>query len=276
MNDPLRELLPDRFTLFWFEYRRRLRGQAGFRWLGVFVLVLTIGLLVATILQPPNSWANARELPAYGRSLWMILCWIELAVVVLISPALTANTFSGERESHTLDQLLLTRLSTVELVWEKYFAALAQVLLLLLAGLPVTATLSALYGGIALWEVAATGLLLVVASLAAGLFGLVASCQVRTTAGAVGRAYLYLFLFLIANTFCFPVGVFLGPLALIMLLPAMAISSVEKMRMEFEAQLWLEDQPVSDERKAAIDTERARRRANDTPGCSPPNLSGRE
>ncbi|HEY3415742.1 MAG TPA: ABC transporter permease, partial [Armatimonadota bacterium] len=53
-----------------------------------------------------------------------------------ITPAVSAGTITGEREQETLEPLLLTRLSTVNIVLGKLISSQSIVIVLMLCSLP--------------------------------------------------------------------------------------------------------------------------------------------
>ena len=79
---------------------------------------------------------------------------VELGLICLLAPALTADLISGERERQTLDLLLVTPLSRRQIVIGKLVAALGSLLLLIVLALPIQA-LAVLIGGIGLEELLA-------------------------------------------------------------------------------------------------------------------------
>lgn len=81
--------------------------------------------------------------------------WIEVAEFVLLAfivPAITANAISGEREKKTLEILLTTPLSTLQIIWGKLIASVGTILLYIVSGLPI---LSIVYfiGGVNLGDI---------------------------------------------------------------------------------------------------------------------------
>lgn len=179
-------MLPQRWPMFWEEVRRRMRGDRAFLVQLLYGVVLVLFLMgyasITGVGAAPREWSN------FGRLLWHAFLLIQLIVMVLITPGLTAGALSTEREQGTLEQLFLTPMSTLALVAGKYLGALGQLVVLLLSGLPVVGMVF-VYGGVSPAEMA-TGYLLV---LATGFFyaavGYLASCYFTRMAAAVAWAY---------------------------------------------------------------------------------------
>lgn len=123
---------------------------------------------------------------------------IVFAMILFIMPALTAGSISGERERQTLDLLLSTQVTGLEVAAGKLMASMYNVLLLLISSLPVMA-LSFVYGGIGLWDLA----FLILSFLASALFtasiGICFSALCRRTTMATALSYGMLVLFVVGT-----------------------------------------------------------------------------
>ena len=114
---------------------------------------------------------------------------VELGLICLLAPALTADLISGERERQTLDLLLVTPLSRRQIVVGKLVAALGSLLLLIVLALPIQA-IAVLIGGIGLEELLVGLLLLGLTATTYGCVGLFWSARLRTTRGAMLFSYV--------------------------------------------------------------------------------------
>ena len=105
--------LPESCPPLWDELRRRARSGRGFLVMLVYALVLVIILtLIAGIAQ---DTPDPRQWPEIGRRLWTISLAAQLALMIVICPALTAGTVAMEREGRTLELLFLSPMSTLAL-----------------------------------------------------------------------------------------------------------------------------------------------------------------
>lgn len=113
---------------------------------------------------------------------------IAFVMILFIMPALTAGSISGERERQTLDLLLSTQITGLEVAAGKLMASMYYVILLIVSSLPVMA-LSFVYGGIELGDLA----FLILSFLAAALFtasiGICFSAVCRRTTLATALSY---------------------------------------------------------------------------------------
>lgn len=123
-----------------------------------------------------------------GAQLLSLMGVVQLAFVVLVTPALAAGTISGERERRTLEVLLRTRVSALALVGAKLGGVVLHVALILTAAAPSVGILF-LLGGAPLRRLGLMyGVLLATALLLAAI-GVCASAWARHTSAAALAAY---------------------------------------------------------------------------------------
>ena len=67
----------------------------------------------------------------------MVLSVLQLALIVFITPGLTAGVISSERERQTLNMLLTTTQSSTSIIIGKLVSSVAYLLLLMIASLPL-------------------------------------------------------------------------------------------------------------------------------------------
>lgn len=80
-------------------------------------------------------------------SIFLILAYMQLFMICIIIPILTAGSIAGERERQTLDIMLTAPVSPLSIVLGKLFASMANVFLFVISSLPAMA-IAFLYGGI--------------------------------------------------------------------------------------------------------------------------------
>lgn len=124
-----------------------------------------------------------------GRHAFRVLTLLEAGLIVLLMPLLTAGTISGERRRGTLESLLLTRYSELEIVTGKLVGAAGFVAVVLLCALPVL-SIAFLYGGVAPWELGGSQLLLLAIAGGVGAVGIYCSARFRHQHAAILLGYL--------------------------------------------------------------------------------------
>jgi ABC-2 type transport system permease protein len=173
------------------ELRGRMRG-----WRAIVVLTVHLSLLscfASLIYFGVSQSAAASGMGAtigqsMGQTLFYSTYMLLLIQVVFLSPAFTAGAISGERERKTLDLLITTLLPTRALVLGKLASALAYIVLLILAALPIL-SLALMFGGITLSEVLIGTLILLVTALIAGCIGLFSSTLLKSSIASTVVTY---------------------------------------------------------------------------------------
>lgn len=106
-------MIADILTMIWKELRELiyLRGRRRGGWMNLLILVGVFGILMP--LQNGKEWfATPLPILYYG--------WLPF---ILVSSVI-ADSFAGERERHTLDTLLASRLADASILYGKILAAL--------------------------------------------------------------------------------------------------------------------------------------------------------
>jgi ABC-type transport system involved in multi-copper enzyme maturation permease subunit len=136
-----------------------------------YILLRTLyALLLAALLgwvyllwyeQGTSGEVGTREMAAFAESFFDTFMCVQFTVVVLLTPAYSAGAIAEEKERKTLEFLLATDLRNREIILSKLLSRLANVLLLVLAGLPILSFLQFLGGvdpNLVMAGFAATGL----------------------------------------------------------------------------------------------------------------------
>gem|GEM_PF-63767 len=92
------------------------------------------------------------DLARFGTALLQILSPLQMAVGLFFAALLAASAVAQEKDRKTLDLLLLTKLSNSELVLGKLLASLLNIMVLLVAALPVF-VLATLFGGVSFSQI---------------------------------------------------------------------------------------------------------------------------
>jgi ABC-type transport system involved in multi-copper enzyme maturation permease subunit len=116
-----------------------------------FVGVILVGMMVVwhnySNFASPGQTVSLQQLASYGETLYITVVSIELTLVLLAAPAVTAGAVCLDKARGTLDHLLATDLSNAEIVLGKLGTRLVPALGLIACVVPITA-LASLLGGI--------------------------------------------------------------------------------------------------------------------------------
>jgi len=127
------------------ELRASLRNARAFALLALYVALL--GAFVTSQFPGDVSIDFKSDGGAKGQALFWALFGGQIGLILLIIPALATGALAQERERQTLQPLLLTPLSPLQIVWGKAGGVLSLVGLLLVATVPLT-SLCFLLGGV--------------------------------------------------------------------------------------------------------------------------------
>lgn len=202
-------------VFFYDLVRTARRGQqVGHRVLYAVLLVGVI-LLVFSYWFPsfrwdsPRMWngvpISLREKAQFAGTFFNTFMLVQFLVVVIVTPAYTATAIAEEKEKRTLEFLLATDLSDREIVLGMMAARLANLLLLVLTGLPILSLFEFLGGvdpNLVLAGFVTTGMTV----LSLGSMSILISVLARTALSALVQSYLWVLLYLFCFGFCsFPI-----------------------------------------------------------------------
>ena len=135
------------------ELTERMRGLRAFVALSIFVLLLTLtAFLVFEGSQAGQSSFDLAERTRAGRLVFESVVLVMTVLVLFFVPGVAAGAIAGERERQTLATLQVTLLRPRSIIAGKIVAALAYLVLLVVASLPVLAAAYVL-GGIRVTDI---------------------------------------------------------------------------------------------------------------------------
>jgi len=155
---------------------------------GVLLAVLLLSIH-ATLRAANTGLLDIANLGMVGRLLFVGYAVVQMGLVATIAPLTTANAVREETEQRTLDLLLLTKLTPIQIVFGKVLSRIGILLTMVLGSMPVL-LLAVSMGGVSLLEVVAlTVHSLTVALIGAslgGFFGLFTRSPLLSTLAALG------------------------------------------------------------------------------------------
>lgn len=173
------------------ELRGRMRGARAFTVLTVYLLLLSCFasliyyVTTAPMSSSPSIGANMANI---GQALFYTVVLVEIFTVAFITPAFTASAITGERERQTYELLRTTLVPARRIVSGKLTSAMTYMLLLILAAIPLQ-SLTFMFGGVTVQELALALIILLVTALTFGTIGLLLSALMRTTLAATVLSY---------------------------------------------------------------------------------------
>jgi ABC-type transport system involved in multi-copper enzyme maturation permease subunit len=113
----------------------------------ISLLLLMAGLYAYWRWQPRAGPLSGGDLARFAEMFFFTFMCAEFVAVLILTPAYTAGAIAEEKERQTLEFLLTTDLVKREVILSKLAARLANLLLLLLVGLPIL-SFTQFFGGI--------------------------------------------------------------------------------------------------------------------------------
>ena len=174
-----------------FSARRRMRSARTALLLTAYSLAVLIFGLVAAFGGFLKSRITIYTM-ADGMTGYAAMLAFQFFLLLLVTPAMTAGTISGERERQTMDLLLVTNTGSLRIVLGKLLESLGLMLLLVFATLPAMC-LVLITGSLTLAQVLEGLLFLGVVAYAMLSVGMLCSALLRRTVAATVVAYLAVF-----------------------------------------------------------------------------------
>lgn len=195
------------------ELRASLRNARPFALIALYVAILS-AIVVSNF--PANQDIAIDRLPgggSPGKSLYWLFVATQAALVLIVLPAMAAGSLSQEREQRTLEPLLLTPLTPLQIVWGKAVGVLSLAGLLMLSTLPLT-SLCFLLGGVSPGELVAAYTVLIGLALFTTSIGIYCSARWTNTVRSTLLCYLFLPILLAFLMLFVGIGVIIAALAL--------------------------------------------------------------
>lgn len=163
------------------------------------LLVFTVGFFLVVTDFKGKGFIG----PELNVILFTMLTFVQLSLVLFMTPGLTAGAISTEREKQTLNILLTTSQSSWQIIFGKLTSSISYLLLLLLAGMPISSVVF-LFGGISPSEYVLTYAYMIVILIALASIGILMSTLIRKTIVAMITTYgIMLFLTVMTAFFVF-------------------------------------------------------------------------
>lgn len=153
-----------------------------FAYEGILTLAFLLALLV--IQQETSYFYNSSNVYSYLVYLFPVVAIVQVCIVALIVPIITASSISGEKERQTFDIMLTTCMSPFSIVVGKVFSAVLRILFFVAASLPIMG-IAFVVGGLSWMNLLYYLLTIVMLSIFSGSVGILCSAFCRKSITAV-------------------------------------------------------------------------------------------
>ena len=161
------------------EVKLRFRSLKSFTGILFYLIAMSIfvfGFIFLTTAFTGSGFFRPEE----SFFLFGLLTYIQLGLILFITPGLTAGTISTEKEKQTLNILLTTSQSSMQIILGKLSSSIAFLMLMLVAGLPIY-SLVFLFGGISPGQLGLIFLFFLLTMITVGSIGVMFSTITRKT-----------------------------------------------------------------------------------------------
>jgi len=169
------------------ELKLRFRSFKSFSGLMFYLAVICI-FIAGFLLLTTGFTGKGFFRPDTSFMMFAVLTILQMALVLFITPSLTAGAISSEREKQTLNILLTTTQSSTQIVIGKLLSSVAFLVLMLIAGLPLY-SLVFLFGGVSPSQLISIFLFYLLTVVAIGSIGVMFSTITKRTIVAMISTY---------------------------------------------------------------------------------------
>lgn len=160
----------------------------------IYIAVLSVGTLIFYNSYSRDVYASGIN-PQGAVTLYITMAIIQAILLMFIVPSLTATSICSEREKQTLDILLSTRLSPLQIILGKLSASSLKVIMLVICTIPLYA-ICGLIGGVKLSNILLLTGSFIINTIFVGSIGVFISTYSKTSKAATALTYaLVLFIF---------------------------------------------------------------------------------
>jgi len=160
----------------------------------IYIVVLSAGTLIFYNSYSSDVYVSGIN-PQGAVTLYITMAIIQAILLMFIVPSLTATSICSEREKQTLDILLSTRLSPLQIILGKLSASSLKVIMLIFCTIPLY-SICGLIGGVKLSNILILVGSFIISTIFVGSIGVFISTYSKTSKVATSLTYaLVLFVF---------------------------------------------------------------------------------
>ncbi len=169
-----------------------MRGKALIYSIITYLCLITISTIMILLISAPSPFASAsmemlEDMKSTGLNIYQWITGLQILLVLIIAPTITAGMTTGEKERKTFDFLRVTTITRWMYILGSFLSTAFYVALALICAMPLL-SLTFLYGGVSLSSVLTTFVYLLGTSCVLSAFGLFVSSicdRTRTAQGII-------------------------------------------------------------------------------------------
>lgn len=161
------------------ECKMAVRNKRFTMTLFIYIAVIAFGVLLYYKEFSSDVFASGLE-RENSAILYMIMAIVQAVFLMFLVPSLTSSSISSEREKQTLDILLSTRLTSLQIILGKLLSSSLRVVIIIICTLPLYAVAS-LMGGLNLGNIIEITAFFIVNTIFVGALGILISTSFKTS-----------------------------------------------------------------------------------------------
>ncbi len=185
------------------EIKTKMRGWKSPTLLTVYLLLLGV---VVYLLFLSFGYGGRYGMPSFqprtAVTIYVVLASFQFSLLMMIIPAITATSISGERERQTLDLMLCTDMKPVRILIGKMIVSVSHIMLLVFASFPLMAIVL-MFGGITLGDIIKLYLFYALTALMISSVGTFFSTLFKKNIAAIIMTYIVLLFFTVGTLIMF-------------------------------------------------------------------------
>lgn len=166
-----------------------------------YITIISAGVLIYYNFFSKELYATGINISS-TITLYILMAVVQAVLLMVLVPSLTATSICSEREKQTLDILLSTKLTPLQIVLGKLFAASNKVIIILICTLPIY-SIATLMGGIKILNVVQLIIFFIINTIFVGSIGVLISTYSKTSRSATTLNYAII------------IGIYIGILAFV-------------------------------------------------------------
>lgn len=169
----------------------------------LLIVGYNLGLVFLMVIAYLSIYGTNQQIERMARyqntlMLYVLIGVFQFALILLIVPAFTAGTITGEKERQTFDVLITTNRKPLEIIIGKLGSSVSMVLLLIVSSLPILAIVFSV-GGVSLIDIVLYVILCSFEALFVGSIGLFFSSISKSTTKSTVSTYVTILILVIGT-----------------------------------------------------------------------------
>lgn len=159
-------------------------------YIGMVIYLIILTFITKITLNSFISSYNVGFNPEMVMTSYLVMIGFQMLAITFVVPAFTSSSISGEIERQTLDFLLITRMTSWDIVFGKLLSSIMLVCLMIVSSMPIFAVVF-YYGGISIWGFIFNTIFLIIYSAFIGSVAILFSTMLKKTVAATAVSNLF-------------------------------------------------------------------------------------